>query len=410
MPHISPSKSPSRRLLLKCAIAAAGAYTFPITWAKAAIDIDPALSKDWLTRWEKGILSDAKNRYCDKETGEELGWLVSPFVSGFYYGYLATSDTKWVDLLIDWTDSWLKRGIKEPDGYTGWPKEDGASTGAVPKLFTDNILGEAMALRPAVQMAHIILTTPALKEKYQAKAQSYLDASEQVFKKWDTRDCWRETKEGGGVWVVPTFGIDSKTNQWTANYEARKTDGFSLPPNKQNHVAQWLLAMHEATGKPIYLERAEKWFATMKSRMHLRDEKYYVWNYWEPAGPWDYKPDGQPKHWVGVHPNGGYYDLDVDGITAAYAHKLVFDKQDIDRLIATNRDFMWDQHIKGAKFKRIDDGKPEGQWKNSPGVLWFGLLPYDPTLRKIFEANHDPASWGGLAATPRYLALAKLLQ
>lgn len=24
--------------------------------------------------------------------------------------------------------------------------------------------------------------------------------------------------------------------------------------------------------------------------------------------------------------------------------------------------------------------------------------------RKVFEANHSPASWGGLAATPRYLA------
>ena len=44
------------------------------------------------------------------------------------------------------------------------------------------------------------------------------------------------------------------------------------------------------------------------------------------------------------------------------------------------------------------------RWKNSPGVLWEALVPYDETLRKVFEANHDPASWGGLAATPRYLA------
>ena len=401
----------SRRSLLKCTLAAAGLCMLPTPWAPAQVELDPVLAKDWLARWEKGILSDAKNRYCDEETGEELGWLVSPFINGFYYGYLATGETKWIDLLIDWTDAWIKRGVKEPDGFIGWPKADGASTGAVPNLFTDNILGEAMALRPAVLMAHVILTTPTLKEKYQAKAQSYLDVSEQVYKKWDSRDCWRETKEGG-VWVVPTFGIDEKTNQWTKSYEQRKTDGFSLPPNKQNLVAEWLLAMYDATAKPQYRERAEKWWRVMKSRMRLRDEKYYVWNYWEPAGPWDYKPDpdGQPKHWVGVHPNGGSYDVDVDGITTAYAHKLVFEKQELDRLIATNRDFMWDQHVKGAKFKRIDDGKPEGQWKNSPGVLWFGLLPYDESLRKVFEANHDPASWGGLAATPRYLALARSTQ
>lgn len=45
----------------------------------------------------------------------------------------------------------------------------------------------------------------------------------------------------------------------------------------------------------------------MKSRMKLR----------EGTGAWDYKPDGSPKHWVGVHPNGGYYGIDVEGIVTA---------------------------------------------------------------------------------------------
>ena len=60
------------------------------------------LFNDWLARWEKNILSDARNRYCDRETGEEIGWLISPFLNGFYYGYQATHDSKWVDLLMDW--------------------------------------------------------------------------------------------------------------------------------------------------------------------------------------------------------------------------------------------------------------------------------------------------------------------
>src|SRR5579871_3535308 len=118
-------------------------------------------SSDWLARWEKNILGDSHNRYCDKEMGEEIGWLVSPFLNGFYYGYLATHDPKWVDMFVDWSDAWMKRGIKEPDGYTGWPKDDGASTEVVPGLYTDNELGEAMGLRPAVLMAGVILKTPA---------------------------------------------------------------------------------------------------------------------------------------------------------------------------------------------------------------------------------------------------------
>ena len=46
-------------------------------------------------------------------------------------------------------------------------------------------------------------------------------------------------------------------------------------------------------------------------------------SYWQPAGPWDYKPDGSPKHWIGVHPNPGYYQIDVTGIVEAYRHGIV---------------------------------------------------------------------------------------
>lgn len=385
---------PAAFSLSNCALAAIGAEAE-----------NQALRKDWLTRWEKNIVADMRNRYCDREMGEETGWLVSPFLNGFYYGYLATRDAKWADRLIDWAEAWIKRGVKEPDGYTGWPKADGASTSVMPGLFTDNILGEAMGLRPVVLMADVILKTAKLKAKHGEKAAAYLALSEKIFEKWERRGCWREVK-AGGLWVVPPFGIDQKTGKWSEGYAHRNTDGFSLPANKQNFVALWLLAMHDVTKKPVYRQRAEQWWQQMKSRMRLRDGgKYFVWNYWDPAGPWDYKPDGSPKHWVGVHPNGGYYGIDVEGIVAAYEHGLVFSKEDINRLIATNRDFMWNRRIKGAKFQRIDGDRPDARWKNSPGVLWTALVPYDETLRRVLEANHKPDGWGGLAATPWYLAL-----
>jgi hypothetical protein len=76
----------------------------------------------------------------------------------------------------------------------------------------------------------------------------------------------------------------------------------------------------------------------------------------------------------------------------------------LDRLIATNRDFMWNQKLAGAMFKRIDGEATDPRWQNSPGVLWTALVPHDATLRKVFVANHDPESWGGLAATPWFLA------
>jgi len=366
----------------------------------AALD---AFARDWSARWEQKITKAMRSRYCDREMGEELGWLDSPFLNGFYYGYRATADTEWIDRLMDWSDAVVKRAVKEPDGYLGWPKAGGGSTGSVPDFYTDNQLGEAMMLRPVVLMAGEILKHPALKARYGRKARQYLDLSEQIFEKWDSRGAWREVK-GGGVWVVPPFGIDRKTGGWTAGYEQRMPDGFTLPANKQNLVASWLLAMFEVTGKPVYRERADKWWRVMRARMRLREGgKYFAWNYWDPAGPWDRKPDGSLKHWVGVHPNGGYYAIDVAGMVLAYEHDLVFTQADLDRLIATNREFMWNRQVQGAKFRRIDGGAPDKRWAKTPGVLWSALAPYDPVLREVFEANHDPAGWGGLGGTPEWL-------
>lgn len=394
---------------LKSFIAVAAANEF-LALRLSAADAAPArfldtpMGGDWLARWQKNIVSDAdRSRYCDKEMGEELGWLVSPFLNGCYFGHLATGDTQWVERLVDWTDACIRRAVKEPDGFTGWPK---SGTGGLIEdaLYTDSLLGEAMLLRPVVLMADHILKTPALAEKWGGQARSYLKLAEETFQKWDSRACWREVKDGG-VWVVPAFGIDRQSGQWTAGYAQRQTTGFSNPANKQNAIARWLLALHDATGKMIYRERAGAWFRLMKLRMKTRaDGKYFVWNYWDPAGPWDYKPDGSTRHWVGVHPNGGYYAIDVEAITAAFGHGLVFTREDVARLIATNRDFMWNQQVNGAQFQRIDGGTPDPRWKNSPGVLWTALVPHDDTLRKIFVANHNPADWGGLVVTPWFLS------
>ena len=370
---------------------------------QAEAGMDPALARDWLRRWKQSILDESrKNRYCDTAMGEQIADVVSPFLNGFYYGYRATGDREWVDRLFNWAGSVLKRGVKEPDGFIGWPKEDGAETDSVKHQYTDNEMGDALFLRPMVLMAAEILKTPALKEKYGAKAKEYIKLSEQMFKKWDSRGAWRETKEGG-LWVVPLFGLNRKTGKWTEEYEQRKKEGFSLPDNKQNFIAQWMIAMYDVTHKPIYRERAEKWFRVMKSRMKLRDNgKYFVWDYWDPGGLWDRKADGSLKHWTGVHPRGRYYQVDVEGIADAYEHGLVFTREDIARLIATNRDFMWNHQIEHAKFQRIDGEKSDPA--ASPGMLWAALAPFDPTLRKIFEANQDPTSWGGLSTTPQWVA------
>ncbi len=185
----------SRREVMRDALTGLGALALGGTATGFAAEAEPDPAKDWLPRWEKKILDSARSRYCDKETGEEIGWLVSPFLNGFAYGYLATGDAKWVEMVLDWADAWLKRGVKEPDGYVGWPKS--GSGGAFSKdVLADSLLGEAMGLQPLTLMADTILKTPALKAKHGAKAEEFIRVNEQVFEKWDSRCAWRETKEG----------------------------------------------------------------------------------------------------------------------------------------------------------------------------------------------------------------------
>jgi len=343
---------------------------------------DPAMLATWRQRWERSIIGDASNRSCATEMGEEIGWLISPFLKGYYYGYMATRELRWIGLLVDWADCWIRRGVKEPDGSIGWPKAGAAGTDVddLDSYYADSLLGEAMALEPLVLMSAEILRDPELKARFGDKARAYIDLARSIFEKWDRRGAWRPSGEGM-ISVVLPFGIDPKTGGWTAGYADRNSFsiGFSHPNNKANMVATWLLAMFDATGDAVYRDRAEKWFRVMKSRMHLQPEGVFqIWNYWEPGGAWDYRYYVKKKHWVGVHPNPGYYAIDVEAIVKAYQHGVVFTRPDIDRLIGT----------------ALVDSRP-----------WPALAPYDDAIRARFEAGVKPDGWAELAVVPWYLSV-----
>ena len=207
----------------------------------------------------------------------------------------------------------------------------------------------------------------------------YLKRAQAIFEKWDKRGAWRPSGDGVMTVVLP-FGIEVRTGQWTEGFREKDAPGhgFSHPDNKANLVASWLLAMFDATGDPVYRERAEKWFRVMKSRMKLdSDGTYRIWNYWEPAGAWDYRYYVLNKHWIGVHPNAGYYVTDVDAIVDAYEHGLVFTTEDISRLVKT------------ALANRRN---------------WPALAPYDGAIRKEFEESVKPDGWAEMSRVPWYLS------
>ena len=201
------------------------------------------------------MIAEQPIHYCTTAMGEEIGWLLSPILDGYYYGYLLTSDTKWIDLLINCADAWIARATKEPDGYPGWPKFGAAGTDVdhLNDFFADSMLGEAMALRPITLMAGTIARTPAPLRNTARRPMTTSDLSEQIFDKWNTRGGWRETTANEMISIYLPFGLDRTHATWTAGYEERYdfTVGFSHQDNKANLVARWLLALFDCTQKSL---------------------------------------------------------------------------------------------------------------------------------------------------------------
>ena len=311
----------------------------------------------WLSLWDENIVGEYSWELNVIPTGfaayggmaENLDWQLAPVLTGFCYGYMATADTKYVDMMVTCVDEMIGLAVIEPDGYPGWPAPDPDNQAPYTSATynADSLLGEAAMLRPVVLLAYQMTTNPALKAKYGAKGQSYIQLAEQVYTKWVSRGGWRDTAGGGMMTVILPYGMDP-TNSYWIDYDTRNNpgNGFSHPENKANEVALWMLAMWDVTGNPEYKIRAQKWFTLLKSRMTLQGGANpdgvgnLIWNYWQPAGPWDYvdysSPNPtDPKLWVGVHPNNGYYQIDTQCIVAAFEHGLVFTEADITPLITS---------------------------------------------------------------------------
>ncbi|HXW71262.1 MAG TPA: hypothetical protein VEK34_07480 [Methylocella sp.] len=351
--------------------------------ARQKITLDDTRARSWEWRWRLSLLPESQSPYCATGTGED--WTIPHLLMAYYYAYRATADQQWIDRLDACADRWISRAEISPDDYPGWPKTGASGTNVddLGRLYTESLLGEAMALRPLVMMARVILEKPDLKAVYGEKAQNYLRLSRSIFEKWDKRGAWRRVGEDGMISVVLPLGIDRASGQWMEGFAVKDTlgHGFSHQANKANLIACWLLAMADATGDPAYRERAGQWFRVMKSRLKRDDagDAFRLWNYWEPAGEWDYKGGGAPKHWVGIHPNPGYYGIDAEAMVTAFEHGVVFGADDIRCLINT-----------ALKEQRH----------------WPALAPYDSTIRQHFEETLKPEGWEELRLTPWYLMLA----
>jgi hypothetical protein len=177
--------------------------------------------------------------------------------------------------------------------------------------------------------------------------------------------------------------------------------GISHPFNKQMDAGQVFLRLYRTTGNKFYRDRAVKIFFTAKSHFQYFDN-HYCWNYFEPLTPGDVDLEKKDtRHGVWVHPwRSGYQAREVEKIVEAYHYGLVFDEQDIKRIINTNLNVMWNKDKVHPKFINSNglgaDNDTTGiaafkaayghstVYKNA-GELWTALLDFDQTIRDLYE-------------------------
>ncbi len=342
-----------------------------------------------------GLYTGTVNYLNSKDwKGETFCWNAAYEMNAFVNNYLITRNTQWLDAGVLYYDYLIGKMDTGPDGYKGWigpyMYDD--------RYWCDSHVGDAILLREILDFSVLVLEDNNLKIIYEAKANSYVEiAKKHLIEKWDKRGTWKEDGKFGAYVTDDQYMAPGNLTEWKYGSEVIKS-GLSHPYNKQNDIAQVCIRLYRITGDKFYFDKAEKIFLRMKSQFQYFDN-HYVWNYWEPFGPWDIDLKTKTTvHWVNVHPYRNYQDGEVSQIVDAYHNGIVFDSTDIQRIINTNLEVMWNKDTINPFFynSNITHTPPTYDNGTTAGTLWTGLVDFSQKVRDLyglrFIADPTPTS------------------
>jgi len=335
--------------------------------------------------------------FVENANGENFCWHARVGLDQFVENFDLTKDTRWLDGGIKYYDFLIGKMATDPDGYKGWIGVYGYDD----NYWLDALVGDAILFDGILNFSILVLEDKTLNNKYQDKANLYVEIAKKDFiEKWDKRDCGIEDGPYGTYIEFNKFLKKDNLKEWILEPEDPHI-GISHPFNKQMDAGVVCLKLFRITGDKIYRDRAEKIFFTAKNHFQYFDD-HYCWNYYEPLyyGDIDLKKK-DTRHGVWVHPwRSGYQASEVDKIAEAYHYGIVFDEEDIKRIINTNLNVMWNKDTinpcfissNGLGADNDTSGIADFQrayghsnvTKNS-GELWTGLLDFDQTIRDLYE-------------------------
>jgi hypothetical protein len=364
--------------------------------AAAPPEIDPAdkpVVEAFLGHAEKAAV------YCTPERlakfaaqPEDITWQASKYVGMPLVAYQLTGDAKWLDAFVQRMDALCGCMTKGPDGFLGWYglPLDLFRHPDHPQRKVDVMLTSFVVSGQMADFARIVRSDAALRPRFAPAADRYMAlARDHLVRKWEARGCWHVLADGTAVY---------STHPDLAPVKASLTQ----PHNKHAKIGRALIALYAATGDDAFMEKAVRLAARFKRCLTLDGDRY-IWNYWDPAGPWDVDPAnaGKWKHWIGPEHRGGYYGLSLSQAVVAYEHALVFDRADMDRFIRTQVGVAWNGDADAPKWARVDGRAADHAYLSehlAPLDERVWAIAFGPPAQKERLAGRDHGWQGGVAA------------
>lgn len=337
--------------------------------------------------------------FVDNANGENFCWHAKVGLDRFVENYDLTKDSKWLDAGIKYYDFLISKMETDPDGYKGWIGVYGYDN----RYWQDALVGDAILFEGILNFSVLVLEDKYLMRKYRRKATAYVELAKRDFiEKWDKRGCWVEDGPYGTYIGFNKYLKSDDLKNWIVAPGVERS-GVSHPFNKQMDVGAVCLRLLRITGDKFYRERAEKIYFTVKSHFQYFDD-HYCWNYFEPLYPGDVDLEKKTTlHGVWVHMwRSGYQAGEVEKIAEAYHYGIVFDEQDIKRIINTNLHVMWNKDTINPKFINSNGLGADGDTigvaafkqayghsnviKNG-GELWTGLIDFDQRIRDLYAVQ-----------------------
>jgi hypothetical protein len=333
-----------------------------------------------------------KKAASDTDEGEPVFWEITPYLRMPLVAYQLTGDLKYLAAFVQTFENLRGAMTKGPDGYWGWYGKAGEYRDPKdPDRLSDATLTSFGVSEVICDFISLIDRDPELRRQYAAQRAAYLDlAVNHLVKKHTVRGDYVDLGQTGAIYRSPARGLMPTQARLTA------------PNNKNAIILSGLLAMYRVTGNDEYMRKAVQLGTRFKHSLTLKNG-HYEWNYWNPAGAWDVRPDDPSrwKHWIGPEHRGGYYSLSSTQAVSLYEYGLVFDKTDMERFLKTQLEECWNGDLQHPVWNRVDGTHPpeytQGEYINEAFAPFSAKVAayFSQPSRQDYFLKEAGSDWSG---------------